>query len=57
MMICGHQVDWHSGERRGGPGRGQEVKDTEDDAISQEMERQQRALCGWSLRLPLGEMK
>lgn len=40
---------------RGKPGRKQEVKGSEGVTVSQELERLQRALCGWSLSLHWGK--
>lgn len=41
----------------GRPGRKQEIKGTEEAAISQEVKRQQRALCGWRLSFRWGKVK
>lgn len=51
MMICGHQMDFclHGTEGMGRPAMKQEMQGTEDEVVSQEEERQQRALCGLCL--------
>lgn len=51
MMSGGHQINFCRHRREGmrRPARKQEMQGTEDEVVSQEEDRQQRALCGLCL--------